>query len=114
MNKTDSYFNEDDFRQTEHGALEELTVTITLCEYRNLVREQAQNEITISRQADEIKELRLKLADMGKALGASEMVAWIKKICNRIEKCEKQNEEVIENCGKQTEEGEDREYELEE
>ena len=46
------YFNEDDFVQKD-GGLHELTVTITLCEYRNLISESVRNEETINRLQEE-------------------------------------------------------------
>ena len=65
-------FNEDDFAQ-RGGALEELTVTITLCEYRNMVREQARNELQIERLQDENGKL-------SNALAACKLPEWVKSI----------------------------------
>ncbi len=46
--KTDGYYNEDDFVQEDRG-LRELTVEISLCEYRNLVRELTKCELYIEK-----------------------------------------------------------------
>lgn len=55
--KTDYQCNDDDFVQNG-DFLNELTVTITLCEYRNLIREQAQNEKRIEILEEELKKTR--------------------------------------------------------
>lgn len=43
---TSGIYNEDDFVQNESG-MQELTVTITLCEYRNLIRELQRQDVII-------------------------------------------------------------------
>lgn len=53
MLKTDNMYNDDDFAQVG-DQMNELTVTITLCEYRNMVRELARNEIEIEKLKDSI------------------------------------------------------------
>jgi hypothetical protein len=53
--KTEYSYCEDDFAQSAE-ALNELTVTITLCEYRNLIREQARSEATIDALNDKVSE----------------------------------------------------------
>lgn len=50
-------YNEDDFAQIE-GEMRELTVTITLCEYRNLIREQLNTEHEIEKLNSEIDNLK--------------------------------------------------------
>lgn len=55
--KTDYQCNEDDFVQNG-DFLNELTVTITLCEYRNLIREQTQNEKRIEILEEELKKTK--------------------------------------------------------
>lgn len=72
-------FNEDDFTQ-RGGALEELTVTITLCEYRNIVRDLARSELQIERMQDEKAELEKKCADFANALAACKLPEWVKNI----------------------------------
>ena len=53
-NKTNvGYYNEDDFVENNE-TLRELTVTITLCEYRNLITERTRNENEIAKLQDEL------------------------------------------------------------
>lgn len=67
--KTDQYssFNEDDFFQNG-DTLIEATVTITLCEYRNLIRDQARSEMLIEEKDAKIKDLEKKLDTLSKAM----------------------------------------------
>ena len=58
--KTDYHYNEDDFAE-RGGQLDELTVTITLCEYRNLITEQTRLDMTVDRLQEEKAELEKKL-----------------------------------------------------
>lgn len=53
--KTEYGYCEDDFAQVG-TSLNELTVTITLCEYRNLIREQARSEATIDALNEKVSE----------------------------------------------------------
>ena len=55
--KTEYSYNEDDFIQNANE-MQELTVTITLCEYRNLVEERAYSEKTIDKLQEENKNLK--------------------------------------------------------
>ena len=50
-------FCEDDYTQTG-DQLNELTVTITLCEYRNLIREQVRNEALIDELQEKMKDIK--------------------------------------------------------
>lgn len=60
-NKTQcGYYNEDDFVENDE-ALQELTVTITLCEYRNLISERSYNEKEIEKLQDELADAKKKL-----------------------------------------------------
>lgn len=52
--KTEYSYNEDDFVQNGES-LNELTVTITLAEYRNLIREQTRSAEYIERLEEELK-----------------------------------------------------------
>ena len=62
--KTDTgIYNEDDFVQ-RGSILDELTVTITLCEYRSLIRENANYEHEIDRLTEENKALEKKVDSM--------------------------------------------------
>lgn len=66
--KTDTgIYNEDDFVQ-RGSILDELTVTITLCEYRNLIREIADYEHEIDRLTEEKKALEKKVNSMSDCL----------------------------------------------
>ena len=47
--------NDDDFVQAE-GTMKELTVTITLCEYRNLITERTRYEAEVDRLQDRLKQ----------------------------------------------------------
>lgn len=71
-NKTEcGSYNEDDFVQ-HVDALDELTVTITLCEYRNLISENTRLDMTLGRVQEEKAELEKKLqaaAEVVKAYG---------------------------------------------
>lgn len=67
--KTDYNFNEDDFVQ-DGGEMKELTVTISLCEYRNLISEQTRSDILL----DEFREKVTTLESRVKTL--SEMVLY--------------------------------------
>ncbi len=55
--KTDYDYNEDDFIQRGES-LKELTVTITLCEYRNLIREQTRSAERIKQLEEELKKVK--------------------------------------------------------
>lgn len=55
--KTEYGYNEDDFVQSGES-LNELTVTITLCEYRNLIREQTRSAERIDFLEEELKKAK--------------------------------------------------------
>lgn len=55
--KTEYNFNEDDFIQTGDD-LKELTVTITLCEYRNLLTQAVYDEKSIEKLQEENEHYR--------------------------------------------------------
>lgn len=56
-NKTDFPYNEDNFVE-QNGELKELTVTITLQEYRNLIEERCYSDKAIEQLQEEVEELR--------------------------------------------------------
>lgn len=58
---------EDDYVERA-GAVEELTVTITLSEYRFLIRRAAENEIKIERLANENSELEERVKTLSNAV----------------------------------------------
>lgn len=66
-NKTEYSYNEDDFIEVD-GQMKELTVTITLCEYRNLIQENAQCFRTIDSLNEEIGNLKKQVEATRKAL----------------------------------------------
>ena len=77
--KTDLRFDEDDFVQRA-GRLEELTVTITLSEYRGLIADQARLETSVERLEQEKTGLQEELESAQKALatyGAPEILRTI-------------------------------------
>lgn len=55
--KTEYSYNEDDFVQNG-DEMQELTVTISLCEYRNLVKDLAYQDATIERLEQENEKLK--------------------------------------------------------
>lgn len=67
--KTELPYNEDDFVQ-RGSYLDELSVTITLCEYRNLIRESARNEKEIEKLQEENERLREQVRRPGGGDGA--------------------------------------------
>lgn len=81
--KTDYRYNEDDFTERS-GQLDELTVTITLCEYRNLLTEQTRLDMTVDWLQEEKAELEKKLKAASEALAACKMPEWIKAIGNTL------------------------------
>ena len=76
-------YNEDDFVQRGE-ALDELTVTITLCEYRNLISENTRLDMTLGRVQEEKAELEKKMQAASEALAACKMPEWVKSIGNTL------------------------------
>ena len=71
--KTDcGCYNENNFVE-EDGQIHELTVEITLGEYRNLISEITRQDILIDRLTEEKNELQEKLTAVTNALAACEM-----------------------------------------
>ena len=81
--KTAYNYNEDDFTERA-GQLDELTVTITLCEYRNLISEQTRLDMIVDRLQEEKAELEKKLKAASEALAACKMPEWVKAIGNTL------------------------------
>ena len=79
--KTDGYYNEDDFVQEDHG-LRELTVEISLCEYRALIRKLTKCELYIEKLQTEKEELEKRISDLQKCLAAIKLPEWAKKLSN--------------------------------
>lgn len=67
--KTDYNFNEDDFVR-DSGEMKELTVTISLCEYRNLISEQTRNDILLDDFREKVATLESRVETL------SEMVLY--------------------------------------
>lgn len=83
-NKTEyGRYNEDDFAERS-GQLDELTVTITLCEYRNLITEITRLDMTVDRLQEEKAELEKKLKAASEALAVCKMPEWVKSIGNAL------------------------------
>ena len=55
--KTEYGYNEDDFVQNGNG-MQELTVTITLCEYRNLIKDITNQDKAIEKLEEENEKLK--------------------------------------------------------
>lgn len=82
--KTDTcIYNEDDFVQRD-SILDELTVTITLCEYRNLIRENANYEHEIDRLTEEKKALEKKVDSMSGCLQNPGMIREVGKAIRNV------------------------------
>ena len=62
------YNTEEDDYVERAGAVEELTVTITLCEYRYLIRKAAENEMKIEQLANENSELEERVKTLSQAI----------------------------------------------
>ena len=81
--KTDFSYTDDDFVQRGEG-LDELTVTITLCEYRNLITEQVRLDMTVDRLQEEKAELEKKLKAASEALATCKLPEWVRAIGNSL------------------------------
>ena len=81
--KTDGTYNEDDFVQRD-SILDELTVTITLCEYRNLIRAIADYEHEIDRLAEEKKALEKKVNSMSDCLQNPGVIREVGKAIRKV------------------------------
>lgn len=65
--KTRYRYNEDDFVQNGED-LKELTVTITLCEYRNLIRELSTYDAKIESVQEENKKIKEQMRDLAEII----------------------------------------------
>lgn len=83
-NKTNlGYYNNDDFQEIG-GALHELTVMITLCEYRNLIRETARMERELELEKAKREELEEKCKKFADALAACKLPQFIKDLGRKL------------------------------
>lgn len=95
-NKTDlNDYNEDDFIE-ENGELKELTVTITLCEYRSLIRELVYSDKAIEELQTQNESLRKENENL-KALVLHKSPELRNKIAEVIKMFKKQLEEDLLN-----------------
>ena len=65
-------------------AMNELTVTITLAEYRDLIEDSTRLNIELDRLKAEKKELEEKAKALSEALAACELPKWIRAIGNSL------------------------------
>ena len=72
-----------DFVQ-QGGAMNELTVTITLAEYRDLIEDVTRLNIELDQLKAEKKELEDKAKSLSEALAACELPRWIKAFANSL------------------------------
>ena len=77
------YSCEHDFVQ-QGEAMNELTVTVTLAEYRELIEDQTRMDLEIDRLKAEKKELEDKAKSLSEALAVCELRKWIKAIGNSL------------------------------
>lgn len=105
--KTDCVcYNEDNFVE-EDGQIHELTVEITLGEYRNLISEITRQDILISDLQDRNKELEEKLESTTRAFAYVKLPEWLKNF-NKVfgSDAEQSNEEITEETESETENNE--------
>ena len=104
--KTDYAYNDDDFIQCGEN-IDELTVTITLCEYRNLVQEQVRLDMRVEQLLEEKATLEEKLKDMSKALFLCKLPDWMKSIGNTIAHWGENEDDDSEECAEAEDDGTD-------
>ena len=80
-NKTDivGCYNEDDFVQRGEN-MDELTVTITLCEYRNIITELTRMEIRLNAANEQIAELEKEKEQLSSAVATIKFPEWLETI----------------------------------
>lgn len=78
MTKTECSYNEDDFVERD-GKLEELTVTITLCEYRNLIADRIYAEKDFCKLSDEYEGLKQAFKNMVKYISMEKITDDLKQ-----------------------------------
>lgn len=102
--KTDCAFYNDDNFVEEYGQILELTVEITLKEYRNLISEITRQDILISDLQDRNKELEEKLESATKAFACIKLPEWLEKFKEVFgSNTEQSNEEITEETESETE-----------
>lgn len=106
--KTDGYYNENDFVQEDRG-MRELTVEISLCEYRNLIQNLTEADLHIEKLRIEKEELEKRVSDLQKCLAAIKMPEWIDGIRRMLTSSDDADtangEETEESMEEETEDG---------
>ena len=77
--KTEFSWNEDDFVQ-QGDTLNELTVTITLTEYRNLIEDRTRADINIAQLQEEKETLKKQLSDLVQAILSGKIYEYARTI----------------------------------
>lgn len=103
--KTEYGYNEDDFVEVD-GAMNELTVTITLCEYRSLISEQVRAEDTITRLNEEKEELEKALKSAKDLIAVCKLPEWIREFGTALSHWGEDNGEEKEHDGEGVQEPE--------
>lgn len=81
--KTEFSYNEDDFVERD-GKLDELTVTITLCEYRNLIADQIYAKQNFHELSDKYEGLNQAFKNMVKYISMEKITDDLKQFIETI------------------------------
>ena len=87
-------------------AMNELTVTITLAEYRDLIEDQTRMSLEIDRLKAEKKELEDKAKSLSEALAVCELPKWIKAIGNSLAHWGEDQDDDADDPGEEDQEAE--------
>ena len=87
-------------------AMNELTVTITLAEYRDLIADQTRMSLEIDRLKAEKKELEDKAKSLSDALAVCELPKWIKAIGNSLAHWGEDQDDDADDPGEEDQEAE--------
>ena len=99
------YSSDYDFVQ-QGEAMNELTVTITLAEYRDLIEDQTRMSLEIDRLKAEKKELEDKAKSLSEALAVCELPKWIKAIGNSLAHWGEDQDDDADDPGEEDQEAE--------
>ena len=86
--------------------MNELTVTITLAEYRDLIADQTRMSLEIDRLKAEKKELEDKAKSLSDALAVCELPKWIKAIGNSLAHWGEDQDDDADDPGEEDQEAE--------
>ena len=100
-----SYSCDYDFVQ-QGEAMNELTVKITLSEYRDLIADQTRMSLEIDRLKAEKKELEDKAKSLSDALAVCELPKWIKAIGNSLAHWGEDQDDDADDPGEEDQEAE--------